>query len=66
MQNKTAIQRAVTGLPETRLADIFDMVALALDATEGTDPRRWQMPKARSYLRAALRQTEHLLKAVAR
>ena len=53
------------GLPQTRLAEIFDMVTLALDATEGGDPRHWQMPKARSYLRSALRQTDKLLKAVA-
>lgn len=55
---------ADTGLPNARLCEIHDALTLALDATEGRSPHRWQVPEARGYLRHALRQTQALLGGV--
>lgn len=52
---------AAPGLPAETLLEIHDCLVLALDATDGNQPKRWQMPEARSYLRSALRDTRRLL-----
>jgi hypothetical protein len=61
MTQQTPIQRAGTGLPAAMLAEIHDLLTLALDATEGAAPQLWQMPQARGYVRHALRQVKRLL-----
>ena len=61
MTQQTPIHRAGTGLPAARLDYIHDLLTLALDATEGAAPKLWQMPRARSYLREALRHVDRLL-----
>lgn len=48
-------------LPVAILHEIHDCLALALDATDGNQPKLWQMPEARSYMRSALRDTRRLL-----
>jgi hypothetical protein len=55
MTQQSAIKRAATGLPVASLLEIHDLVILALDATEGSQPQHWQMPRARGNLRSALR-----------
>lgn len=61
MTRQSAIQRATTGLPVASLLEIHDLVILALDATEGRQPQHWQMPRARGYLRCALRHLDRVL-----
>ncbi len=55
------VPAAAIGLPSARLAEIYDCLTLALDATERpsgyTQPER----EARSYMRTALRRTEKLM-----
>ena len=55
------VPAAAPGLPFARLAEIHDMLSLALDASERragyTQPER----EARSYMRSALRQTRRLM-----
>lgn len=55
------VPAAAPGLPSARLAEIHDMLSLALDVTERpagyTQPER----EARSYMRTALRQTRRLM-----
>lgn len=58
---RTRVSAAATGLPSETLHEIHDCLVLALDATEGDQPRRWQMPEARSYLRHALRDMRRLM-----
>lgn len=58
---RTRASAAATGLPYEILHEIHDCLVLALDATEGNQPRRWQMPEARSHLRHALRDTRRLM-----
>lgn len=55
------VPAAATGLPTATLHEIHDCLLLALDATDGNQPSRWQVPEARSYLRSALRGTRRLL-----
>lgn len=55
------VSAAARGLPVATLFDIHDCLVLALDATEGDQPRRWQMPEARGLIRSALRDTRRLL-----
>lgn len=50
-----------TGLPAAALHEIHDCLALALDATESRHPLPQPIREARSYLRAALRQTRNLM-----
>ena len=61
MTQQSAIQRAAIGLPVASLLEIHDLVILALDATEGSQPQLWQMPRARGYLRSALRHLGRVL-----
>ncbi len=51
----------VPGLPTASLAEIADMLTLALDVTER--PAGYTRPEreARSYMRSALRRTEKLM-----
>ncbi|NDV53928.1 hypothetical protein [Salipiger sp. PrR003] len=58
---RNRVLAADTGLPAETLLEIYDCLILALDATDGNQPKRWQMPEARSYLRSALRDTRRLL-----
>lgn len=58
---RTRVSAAATGLPSAILNEIHDCLMLALDATEGQHPARWQLPEARGYLRHALRDTRRLL-----
>ncbi|MFV0411373.1 MAG: hypothetical protein ACK5LJ_17250 [Paracoccus sp. (in: a-proteobacteria)] len=53
------------GLPSARLNEIHDCLTLALDASER--PTGYSQPEreARSYVRAALRQTAKLMEGVA-
>lgn len=55
------VPAAAIGLPSARLAEIYDFLTLALDATER--PNGYSQPEreARSYVRSALRQTERLM-----
>lgn len=62
---RNRVSAAATGLPSETLHEIHDCLVLALDATEGNHPNRWQMPEARSYLRHALRDMRRLLGEVA-
>lgn len=55
------VPAAATGLPAAIFREIHDCLVLALDATEGDQPRRWHMPEARSYLRHALRDMRRLM-----
>ncbi|NUB43644.1 hypothetical protein GEU84_004540 [Fertoebacter nigrum] len=50
-----------TGLPVETLHKIHDCLALALDATESPAGYPQPMREARSYMRAALRQTNRLI-----
>ena len=58
---RTRISAAARGLPAATLYEIHDYLVLALDATEGDQPRRWQMPEARGLIRSALRDTRRLM-----
>lgn len=62
---RTRVPAAATGLPSETLHEIHDCLVLALDATEGDQPCRWQMPEARSYLRHALRDMRRIMGEVA-
>lgn len=55
------VSATATCLPTATLYGIHDCLVLALDATEGDHPRRWQMPEARGYLRHALRDMRRLM-----
>lgn len=55
------VPAAAIGLPSARLHEIHDCLALALDATESPDGYPQPLREARSYMRAALRQTERLM-----
>lgn len=58
---RNRVSAAARGLPAATLFDIHDCLVLALDATEGDQPRRWQMPEARGLIRSALRDTRRLM-----
>ncbi|WP_417676368.1 hypothetical protein [Pseudodonghicola sp.] len=55
------VPAAAPGLPAARLCEIHDCLTLALDATKRTTAYSQSEREARSYMRAALRQTERLL-----
>lgn len=55
------VPAAVIGLPSDRLNEIHDCLALALDATERRSGYSQTEREARSYMRAALRQTCKLM-----
>lgn len=55
------VPAAVPGLPSARLAEIHDMLALALDATESPSGYPQPIREARSYMRSALRHTVKLM-----
>lgn len=55
------VPAAVPGLPSARLAEIHDMLALALDATESRLGYAQPLREARSYMRIALRHTVKLM-----
>ena len=50
-----------TGLPAASLYEIRDCIALALDATENRQGYTLPQREARSYMRAALHQTDKLI-----
>ena len=55
------VPAAVPGLPSAVLAEIHDMLSLALDATESPSGYPQPLREARSYMRTALRRTERLM-----
>lgn len=55
------VPAAATGLPAARLSEIHDCLVLALDATERPEGYPLPLRQARSYMRAALRQTDRLI-----
>ncbi len=59
------VPAAAPGLPSARLNEIHDCLTLALDASER--PTGYSQPEreARSYVRAALRQTAKLMEGAA-
>ena len=61
MTEETPIPRAGRGMPAARLDYIRDLLSLAMDATDASPPRHWQMRQARGYLREALRHVNRLL-----
>lgn len=55
------VPAATLGLPAARLNEIHDCLTLALDATERRNGYSRAEREARSYVRAALRQTSKLI-----
>ncbi|MBV1865824.1 MAG: hypothetical protein KUG74_15515 [Rhodobacteraceae bacterium] len=54
-----------TALPTEKINDIHDCLVLALDATDGQRVQRTSLTEARSYMRAALRDTSSMIEGIA-
>ncbi|MGP9806468.1 hypothetical protein [Paracoccus sp. NSM] len=61
MPQNTRLSAADPGLPSARLDDLHDCLSLALDVTERRGGYSQAEREARSYLRAAMRQTRRLM-----
>lgn len=58
---RNCVSAAATGVPAARLLEVYDLLVLALDASEMRSCHTQSEREARSYMRAALRHVRRLL-----